>query len=141
MLEELLYPAMRKSVIYLWGNLPVVAAMQAFSCLHVLLVCDTDVINVCKRTLVNRILTDDTNDSSCINISLIQDVDTVEYGLTNIRQHVIDNNASVIIAFGEAFVVNLAAIVAQEHGLPLLQYSSSKQRSAVSIYKPPDKCA
>ena len=115
-------------------NVLVFAGMQTNSCMHVLVVCDSDTAKVCHNVTDNFIPTlDDNNDSSTLNISVVFSLDNFVNGLEVLTKHVEMENASFIIAFGGSFVVNLAGVVAKDFGIPLLQYSTSKQRQPVSI--------
>ena len=116
-------------------NVFVFAGMQTNSCMHVLIICDINTSTVCHDT-TNKFLPttlDDTNDSSILNISVISNLDSLGNGLEVLSKHVEVENTSYIIALGGSFVVNLAAMVSKDFGIPFLQYSTSKQRNPVSV--------
>ena len=121
-------------------NVLVFAGMQTNSCLHVLVVCDENTATVCHNVTQNFLPNvednnnnlDDNNDSFILNISVIYSPENIVNGLEVLSRHVEVENASFIIAFGGSFVVNIAGIVAKDFGIPLLQYSTSKQRQPVS---------
>ena len=115
-------------------NVLVFAGMQTNSCMHVLVVCDQTTAKVCHNVTDNFLPNlEDNNDSSFLNISVVFSLDNFVNGLEVLSKHVEIENASFIIAFGGSFVVNMAGIVANDFGIPLLQYSTSKQRQPVSI--------
>ena len=126
---------MRRTHVFFCAHILVFAVMESSSLMHVLLVCEKDIAEMCQRTVTFYHRTEDTNESSFLNISLVTDLGSFDNGVKFLGQYVKEGNISVIIGFGDSFVVNLAAIAAKNFGIPLLQYSTSKQRNAVSTLK------
>ena len=125
---------MKLTQLYVCVIIAVFAGMQALSCMHVLIVCDANISDKCQNLVANNLssVQEDANYSFVLNISVVTDVDNLENGVENLKERVEVENANIIIAFGNSLVVNLAAIVAKDFGIPLLQYSSSTQRKPVS---------